>query len=140
MLFRSDKAMMDIKLIIGIAAIAAFVMILPIFERYKLMQQKYWLTNQRAIVMKFDGSFKSMPLTDINEILLVKDKAVHDCLALGSGAINDIEKNLRWRACNPKVENSVADEEETRDTRGMIFYCVSNAEEAAAWLKKEIAF
>lgn len=133
----AEAAVRDMKIVAGIAVIAAFIMLQPVLERHKLLRQKYWLTNQRAIMMKSDGTLHSMELADIDEIQLVKGMDSYDCVAMGCGAIKDLAKNLRWRACNPKTERETTEEGEEKDNRGIIFYAVSNAEAAMALLEKE---
>ena len=106
----------------------------PIMERRSLLGQKYWITDQRAIMMSRDKTFYYMDLAQIDDFKVVKDQAASVCLALGSDVFGDAEKQLRWRACHPKIDLQGQGPQD--NVTGMIFYCVGNAEGAAAVLRQ----
>ena len=120
---------------IGLVLVVAIVIVAaPIMERRNLLGQKYWVTDQRAIMMSRDKTFYYMDLSQIDEVKIVKDKASCDCLALGSEIMEDTEKQLRWRACHPKIDLQGQGPQD--NVLGLIFYCVSNAEGALSVLKQ----
>ena len=117
-----------------IVLIAALLVVSPIMERYNVLRQSYWITDQRAILMTRDRSFYSMELSQIDDFRLVKGKGSRDCLVLGSCIFEDVNRQLRWRSCHPKADmqgNGKADE-----AQGLVFFGVSNGESAAALLRR----
>ena len=117
-----------------IVLIAALLVVSPIMERYNVLRQSYWITDQRAILMTRDRSFYSMELSQIDDFRLVKRKGSRDCLVLGSCIFEDVNRQLRWRSCHPKADmqgNGKADE-----AQGLVFFGVSNGESAAAILRQ----
>ena len=117
-----------------IVLIAALLVVSPIMERYNVLRQSYWITDQRAILMTRDRSFYSMELSQIDDFRLVKGKGSRDWLVLGSCIFEDVNRQLRWRSCHPKADmqgNGKADE-----AQGLVFFGVSNGESAAALLRR----
>ena len=114
--------------------VAALLMLSPFVEQYSLQQQAYWITNQRAILMTRDRTFYYMELREIDDFQLLHGKAAQDCLVLGSCLFEEVNRQLRWRACHPKTDVQSAGNADVAD--GMVFYCVSNAEGAAALLRR----
>ena len=117
-----------------IVLIAALLVVSPIMERYNVLRQSYWITDQRAILMTRDRSFYSMELSQIDDFRLVKGKGSRDCLVLGSCIFEDVNRQLRWRSCHPKADmqgNGKADE-----AQGLVVFGVSNGESAAAILRQ----
>lgn len=117
-----------------IVLIAALLVVSPIMERYNVLRQSYWITDQRAILMTRDRSFYSMELSQIDDFRLVKGKDSRDCLVPGSCIFEDVNRQLRWRSCHPKADmqgNGKADE-----AQGLVFFGVSNGESAAALLRR----
>ncbi len=114
--------------------VAALLMGSPFAEQYSLQQQAYWLTDQRAILMTRDKTFYYMELDEIDDFQLLRGKAAQDCLVLGSDIFEEVDRQLRWRACHPKTDVQSAGSADAAD--GMVFYCVSNAEGAAALLRR----
>lgn len=117
-----------------IVLIAALLVVSPIMERYNVLRQSYWITDQRAILMTRDRSFYSMELSQIDDFRFVKGKGSRDCLVLGSCIFEDVNRQLRWRSCHPKADmqgNGKADE-----AQGLVFFGVSNGESAAALLRR----
>lgn len=119
-----------------ILLIAALLVISPFIEKRNVMGQRYWITDQRAILMSKDKTFYSMELADIDEFRLVEGKTAHGTLVLGSKVFEDIDRQLRWRACHPSTDiqsDGAADEAE-----GLVFFSVSNCDEAVRLLRQRI--
>lgn len=110
--------------------VAALLLVSPLAERYSLQRQAYWITDQRAILMTRDKTFYYMELDEIDDFRLLRGKAAQDCLVLGSCLFEEVGRQLRWRACHPKTDVQSAGNADMAG--GMVFYCVSNAEGAAA--------
>lgn len=120
-----------------VVLVAVVVLVAPVMERRSLLQQKYWLTDQRAIMMTRDKTFYYMELDQIDDYQVSSDQATFDCLALGSSVIGDVTKQLRWRACHPQIDLQGQGAQD--NVLGMIFYCVSNVDGAVAVLKNRAA-
>lgn len=117
-----------------IALIAALMVISPFAERYSVLKQSYWITDQRAILMTRDRSFYSMELSAIDDFQLVHGKTSRDCLVLGSCIFEDVNRQLRWSACHPKTD--VQSDGKADEAQGLVFFGVSNGESAAAILRQ----
>ena len=118
---------------IGMVVIGAVIMISPVFERASVKRQKYYITNQRAI-LEFDAkTFYSMDLSDIDDYKVVSDVANEDSVVLGSKIFEEVNKQLRWRACHPMIDR----QNTTNRTRAeaLVFYGVKNAEAAVELLE-----
>lgn len=116
-----------------LALVVALILVSPVIERWSLRQQRYWITNQRAILMSRDKSIYYMELDEIDEFKLVTDMAAGQCLVLGGCLFPEIHKQLRWRACHPKIDMQSTGQ---GGAMGLVFYSVSNADAAAALLEK----
>ena len=124
---------MSVSFIGLVALIVVMVLVSPVVERWSLQQQRYWITNQRAILMSRDKSIYYMELDEIDEFKLVTDMAAGQCLVLGGCLFPEIHKQLRWRACHPKIDMQSTGQ---GGAMGLVFYSVSNADAAAALLEK----
>ena len=116
-----------------LALVVALILVSPVIERWSLRQQRYWITNQRAILMSRDKSIYYMELDEIDEFKLVTDMAAGQCLVLGGCLFPEIHKQLRWRACHPKIDMQSTGQ---GGAMGLVFYSVSNADAAAALREK----
>ena len=117
--------------------VAALILVSPLLERINLKKQKYWITDQRAILMTSGKSFYYMELSDIDDFQLLTDAAAQDCLVLGSEIFGEMPKQIRWRACHPK--NDVMKNDDQDCVAGLVFYCISNAEAASIILEQRAA-
>ncbi|CDC73226.1 MULTISPECIES: hypothetical protein [environmental samples] len=116
--------------VIGLVLLVAVVLILsPLMERRNIRAQHYWITDQRLILMCRDKSLYYMPLQEVDACRIIRDQTEWPCLAVGGAVLEDAEKQLRWRACHPKVEMEAKSTGEC--AAGMIFYGIKNAD--AAW-------
>ena len=116
--------------------VAGGILLSPVLERHSVLRQRYWLTDQRAILMGRDKSFYFMELEDIDDFRVVRDMAPADCLVLGGCLFEEIRKQLRWRACHPKLGLETGGEQDRAE--GLVFYCVDNAEGAAECLRSRL--
>lgn len=114
--------------------IAALIVISPVMERRNLLGQSYWITNQRVILRTRDNSYYYMNLDGIDEIRVIRDKSDNGCLALGKIVFEDVDKQLRWRACHPKED--MQGHEDQACVLGMILYDLKDVDRAAELLKK----
>ena len=122
---------------IGLVMLVAGIIIAsPLVERWSLRQQKYWITDQRAILMTRDKSLYSMELEELDGFQVIRDQAAEDCLVLGSCIFPEAGEQLRWRACHPKID--LRNQASQGEARGMVFYCIRNAAEARKLLEKRM--
>lgn len=134
MLYISNNPEWSVKMVGMVLLVAALLVVSPIVERNSVLRQQYWITNQRVILMTKDRSFYYMELSAIDEFQIVKGKTNHDCLVIGSYLFEEINRQLRWRACHPKTD--VQSDGNADQALGMVFFNVSNAEGAAAHLRQ----
>ncbi len=92
-------------MILGILAVAAMVVFSPFVEQRSVLRQHYYVTSQRVILISGDQTVYYMELGEIDEIRTVSDKTGYDCLVLGSAVFEDIESQMRWRSCHPKMDS-----------------------------------
>ncbi len=118
-----------------LALVVVLILVSPVIERWSLRQQRYWITNQRAILMTRDKSIYYMELDEIDEYKLLTDMAAGQCLVLGGCLFQEIHKQLRWRACHPKTDMQSTSQ---GGAIGMVFYSINNAAAAAALLEKRV--
>lgn len=116
-----------------LALVVVLIVVSPIIERWSLRQQRYWITDQRAILMTRDKSIFYVELDQIDAYKLLTDMAAGQCLVLGECLFPEIRKQLRWRACHPKTDMQSTSQ---GNAVGLVFYSVSNADAAVALLEK----
>ncbi len=108
----------------AILVIAALLLLSPVYERYSLLGQRYWITDQRAILITRDRSFYYMELSGIDSFRHLQRKPAHDCLILGECIFEDIDRQLRWRSCHPKVD--IQNDSRRGEALGMVFFSVED--------------
>lgn len=122
------------KAVAAIVVIAALLLLAPVYERYSLLGQRYWITNQRAILMTRDQTLYCMELSEIDGFQLLEDRTAGDCLVLGSCIFEDIDRQLRWRSCHPKTD-SQSDGQRDK-AQGLAFFSVKDGAAAAECLRQ----
>lgn len=103
-----------------VAGVAAVIILAPIMEHYNLKKQKYYLTDQRALVRTVDGSWYYMDYTDIDECTVIRDVTRGACIAMGSTITGEVNRQLRWQACHPKIDLQETDRR--GESLGIVFY------------------
>lgn len=116
-----------------VAVVAAVMIFSPMVEYYNLKRQKYFLTDQRAIVVTGDNTFYYMDFDKIDDICVIDDVAAGECIAMGGCILEDVRRQLRWQACHPKTDLQEADNR--GEALGMVFYLPEEMERAMAILK-----
>lgn len=114
--------------------VAAAIMLSPLVEFRSTRQLKYWITDQRVILMTRDKTLYYMPLNEIDSYQVVSDMAAQDCLVLGGVLFSEIRKQLRWRACHPKIDLQAHENQDK--AQGLVLYGLSNSSAAVALLEK----
>ena len=117
-------------LLVGVIILAS-----PLAEQRSLRGVRYWITDQRAIMMTRDTICYGMELDSIDAWKQVRGMTEWDCLVLGSELFGEVKKQLRWRALHPKVSS----QEGTGRVEGMILYGLRDADDAAALLRMAAA-
>ncbi|MDO4316234.1 MAG: hypothetical protein Q4C45_10690 [Oscillospiraceae bacterium] len=112
------------------AAVALCLMAAPVAERHRLLRQRYWITDRRAVLMTGNGTFYSMALEDA----YVFRVALGDCLVLGRSLQETGQGQLRWLSCHPQSEQRKGCPPDRVD--GMVFYRTDDAAGAQRLLRR----
>jgi len=87
-----------------------------------------------AILMTRDRTFYYMELSEIDDFQLLRDRAAGDCLVLGGCLFEEVDRQLRWRACHPKTDSQSGSRRGT--AQGLVFFSVEGGMEAAECLRR----
>lgn len=126
----------DVKtsLVVMLAAIYVALMAGPFTEQRSVKGQYYFLTNQRAIMIRSDRTAHFMNLSDVDDAQLVQISPKETCLLLGSQTITAPQKQLRWLASHP-----IGAAEDKEALKGMVLYGVKNAEQVLQMVSHGVA-
>ena len=119
-----------------ILLIAALLVVSPFMEKRSILGQEYWITDQRAILLSRDRTFYSIELSELDGFRLVEGKTREGTLVLGSDIFEDINRQLRWRACHPKT--NVQSDGPSDRAQGLVFFSVSDSKKAADCLRQQM--
>ena len=114
----------------GIALGAAVLLFLPVWERRRVLGQRYQITTQRVLLEEAGGKVRSLELSQVDvwrRVTGFSDGG--DCLVLGSRLFRDAAKRLRWRAGHPSAGRQGV-------LRGLVLYGLSEADTAAQALRE----
>ena len=111
--------------VVTLLLIMALIIMSPITEYGNLKTQQYFLTNQRAILVRGDRKIFTMELSDIDDAQIVQLTPEETCLLLGSKMIAEPEARYRALSSHP-METS----EHGSDVEGLLFYAIQNADQA----------
>lgn len=117
-----------------ILLIAVVMLLSPVIERRSLLGQRYWITDQRAILMTRDQTFYYMELSEIDDFQLLRDRTAGDCLVLGGCLFEEVDRQLRWRACHPKTD--IQNDSQRGVAQGLAFFSVEDGAKAAECLRR----
>ena len=92
-------------LIVGVLGVAALLLVSPFVERRNVLRQSYCITDQRVILISGDQTVYFMELDGIDGFRTVTGKTAYGSLVLGSCIFEDIRRQMRWRACHPKMDS-----------------------------------
>ena len=95
------------------------------------LRQYYVLTDRRAMTVRPDGDVSAMELEHMGECRLYPEGDAVS-LALGSGLLEERDKQLRWRANHPMTGS---DSRGADRVQGLVFYHVERSEEAMRLLR-----
>lgn len=124
----------EMRFVVGIIVISLLVASAPFIERMRVKKEKFYLTNERAFLVMGPKAVYAMELSAIDAIEVVDDVADHACIAMGSCIFEYMRKEMRWRACHPKV--NMQDSDHRGQVDGMVFYDVADVEGAMAILEQ----
>lgn len=122
------------SVIVVLLVIAGVLLVSPVLEWYYIQGQQYILTNQRAILVRGDKTVFAMEIRDIDDAQIVRLSARETCLLLGSQAVAEPLRQLRWRAAHP-----MEDLEDGQNVHGLVFYGVRDAERALSLVSQGAA-
>ena len=118
---------------VAVVLIAIMVFVSPFLEKKKVEKVKFYMTNQRAMLELAGNSMYSIDLNEIDAFKVVDDVADETCVVMGSVLFEEIYKQMRWRTCNPK-ENNTSGAQGKVD--GLMFYNIKDAQVVAEILEK----
>lgn len=121
------------SVILVLLVIAGVLLLSPVLEWYHIQGQQYILTNQRAILVRGDKTVFAMEIRDIDDAQIVRLSARETCLLLGSQAVAEPLRQLRWRAAHP-----MEDLEDSQHVHGLVFYGVRDAERALSLVSQAV--
>ena len=82
---------------------AAVIMYIPVRKQRNLQGARYYITNQRAMLVTKDASYYCLDLKDLDSVQDVQDRAGKTCLVLGSGLEKSLKKGVDWRSRNVEL-------------------------------------
>ena len=121
----------DMKFPALVLLVAAVILVSPLTEQRSLQKVRYWITDQRVIMMNKEKTCYGMELADIDTWKRVRGMSDRDCLVLGSSIFDEVKRQLRWRAVHPKT----AGQDQAGRVEGMILYGPEDADGASAILQ-----
>lgn len=124
----------SVKVAAAILVIAVMLALSPVMERWSLLGQRYWITDQRAILMTRDRSFYAIELPELDDFRLLSGRTAGDCLVLGGCLLEEVDRQLRWRACHPKTD--VQNDSQRGVAQGLAFFSVENGAGAVECLRQ----
>ena len=108
-----------------VALVMAVILASPFMERRNLQGMRYWVTDQRVILLTRDQTFYYMELAKIDGCQMLEGTAAEKCLVLGSCLFEEAPRRLRWRACHPKTD--IQGHDHPDQAVGMILYGLRDA-------------
>ena len=114
-----------------VIGISLLLILSPLVDRYNILGTRYWITDQRVIMMNKEKTCYGMELADIDTWKRVRGMSDRDCLVLGSSIFDEVKRQLRWRAVHPKT----AGQDQAGRVEGMILYGPEDADGASAILQ-----
>ena len=134
LIFYASYGAVTLKVATVLTALLAVMIAMPVLSYRQLLAQRYYLTNQRAILIKKDGVICTMERAKINAVRLYPGKPGAS-LALGRSLLDEGGKQLRWRSTHAKEHpNSVGG----LNALGLVFYNVERAETAMRLLQADV--
>lgn len=115
----------------GSLLLLAALIITPFQDRRALLSQRYFVTNERALLIRGNGETFAMELPAAAALYRPEPTGV--TVALGEALLPEKDKQLRWRSLHPKI---ASDSGETV-TEGLVFYQPGRAEEALRLLQRK---
>ncbi len=116
-----------------VLAVAATIMYAPVKKQRNLKGARYYITNERAMVVTRDASYYCLDLKDLDHVRTIQDSEGAACLLLGSGLARKPEKGLDWRS--QTVKPAVHTEGPWDYTESMIFFRAADLDGAMEALR-----
>ena len=97
-----------------VMVVAAAIILAPIVEYYSLKNQRYYLTDQRAILLTKSENFYYMDYDKIDDCQVIDGIAQGSCIIMET-----VRRELRWQSCHPKTD---LQGDGSGEAMGMVFY------------------
>ena len=105
----------------------------PLLNRRTILNQHYYVTDQRAIVTMDGFEQFFVDREDIDDYRIESETVQDEALIIGSEIFPEIKKQLRWRTCNTAEKFGA---QEPGACTALVFYGLKDAEDAVAALRK----
>ena len=112
----------------------AILLVSPLLSYRNTQGQRYYITNERALLAKPDGTVYAIDRGDIDGCRLMKLQPHGVALVVGSTLYDEGDKQLRWRSLHPKLGHTAKSFEGLTQAEGLVFYNIERADEAARLL------
>ena len=106
----------------------------PLVEYRNLQGMRYWVTDQRVILMTRNQTFYYMELGKIDGHKVLEGASTEKSLVLGSCLFEEAGQRLRWRAGHPKTD--IQSHDHPDQAMGMILYGIRDAAEVEKLLRQ----
>lgn len=117
-------------------AILAVLVLAPVVQWRQTLAQRYYITTQRAMILRANGSAYIMERENMGAVRLYPLDFGGAAIALGNALLSEGDRQLRWRSSHPDESSESVG---FTAVRGMVFYRVENAEGAMRLLCDETA-
>lgn len=118
--------------VLCVLVLSAVIISSPFLQRFKLQGQQFCITNQRVALISRDHTVYYMNPEDVDDLQIIENPATPKSIVLGSVIFENIRKQLRWQACNPRLTTQAAYQDEHAE--GLVLYCPERMEDALALL------
>lgn len=112
----------------------ALLLVSPVLSYRATQGQRYYITNERALLAKPDGTVYAIDRDDVDGCKLMKLQPHGVALVVGSTLYDEGDRQLRWRAFHPKLGHTAKSYEGLTQAEGLVFYNIERADEAARLL------
>ena len=129
LLLRGDQRY-GLQLLIAVLMVLPFI--LPFRNHRLLLAQRYYITNERALLIRGSGEVFSLDLP-VHAVIYHPEKQ-GATIALGESLLPEEDNQLRWRSLHPKEDTRSGEE---NAVNGLVFYQPEHADEAYHLLQEK---
>ena len=124
-----------VSTVVVVLVIGILLLVSPVIERNSLLKQRYWITDQRVILMSADRSFSALEGEQLDGFRVETEATPNPTLVVGACLFEEGSRQLRWRGCHPKTDSQSASA--GRDVvEGLVLFSVTDGEKAVKCLEE----